>query len=317
MQPEGPEYLAGKKFSQENLDLFWYFVRERHLVWHRRFVLNLPQGRWTRDAILRTVRFTNIYRNLDRGTVFLFDHVLADLDSDNPRDSIEILWVVIAYRLLNNADTFASVPIPSLCQYPSSPFHKELISYQKASGNSAVTTAHITCQLGLVPGSRLENYKIILDEVCKALLKGIWGKQVLWATSPLACWKTLREEHGIGPFLAYEILTDLIELKMLPFDHDQWANIGPGALFGLRLIFPYKYKKDLLRELYTLRDMQVKSLGKDFPYWQRRKLTLRDIEHAVCEFGKYHRMKFGYGKQRQRYLQPSSMWDELKKKVVF
>ncbi len=50
-----------EELNQENLDLFFNFMNERHNIWHRRFVKKLPREEWTNDSILKVTKYTNIY----------------------------------------------------------------------------------------------------------------------------------------------------------------------------------------------------------------------------------------------------------------
>ena len=61
--------LSKKKVIPEMLVAFFLFIRERHLIWERRHT-NMPPKQWTDNKILKEHWFTNIYRELDRGTAF-------------------------------------------------------------------------------------------------------------------------------------------------------------------------------------------------------------------------------------------------------
>jgi hypothetical protein len=150
---------------------------------------------------------------------------------------------------------------------------------------------------------------------------------------------TLEEAHKyltllpyIGPFMAYEALTDLRHTCYFRQAEDihSWANPGPGAFRGLRrlLNLPVEKRQDksvpggkkaaiammrqLLRnanahlQLATPRQMETyvvspvtfgKKYGKKgiLP-----RLEMRDIEHSLCEFDKYERARTGVGGKMKR-----------------
>ncbi|MDR7455642.1 MAG: putative DNA base hypermodification protein, partial [Armatimonadota bacterium] len=81
---------------------FWAFVAERQRVWHRRHVENRPPP-WTDDPILRSYRFANVYRELDRGTRYLHDVLVPAFGAAAPPDK---LWVSLVYRVVNRRETF-------------------------------------------------------------------------------------------------------------------------------------------------------------------------------------------------------------------
>src|SRR5690348_3648568 len=87
-----------------NLDAFYRFMYERHMIWHRRFKLGLPPP-WTKDPILRDLKFTNVYRELDRGTLWYLNNV-AETYKD---ELLDLLWLTVMYRLLNKVETFEKV----------------------------------------------------------------------------------------------------------------------------------------------------------------------------------------------------------------
>ena len=81
---------------------FWWFVCERQAIWHRRFV-ELRET-WTDDPILRDCHFTNVYRELDRGTMWFYKQLTAKrLSAENPP---ALLWCSVVYRLVNRLETF-------------------------------------------------------------------------------------------------------------------------------------------------------------------------------------------------------------------
>lgn len=45
------------------------------------------------------------------------------------------------------------------------------------------------------------------------------------------------------------------------------------------------------RILTALQDPIFETLGLQFPYWKGKRLTLKEIEHALCEYSKYHRLE--------------------------
>jgi hypothetical protein len=64
----------GKDLTHAEESLFWYWISERHSIFLRR-----QEGKpkpWTDDPILRDYKFTNPFRENDRGTVWLRENFL-------------------------------------------------------------------------------------------------------------------------------------------------------------------------------------------------------------------------------------------------
>jgi hypothetical protein len=107
----------------------------------------------------------------------------------------------------------------------------------------------------------------------------------------------LKATYGVGNFMAYEIVTDLRHTRVLcdATDTMTWANVGPGALRGLRRLDAHVRPSGGVARMKYLLDVSPEHL----PGVPR--LELRDIEHSLCEFDKYCRVKFGEGRPRSKY----------------
>ena len=117
-------------------------------------------------------------------------------------------------------------------------------------------------------------------------------------------WKWFKSQKGIGDFLSYEIVSDLRHTKYL---HDApdimtWANAGPGALRGLTRLWGYQPKtqrisgyafpkQNALDEMYKLLIRSNEARWElNTPAWE-----MREVEHWLCEFDKYCRIRLGQG----------------------
>jgi hypothetical protein len=105
----------------------------------------------------------------------------------------------------------------------------------------------------------------------------------------------------MGPFMAYEVVTDLRHTAILENAPDihTWANAGPGARRGLNRVFGKDYGRDDvvgMRELLKLsRYMWPSQIeGVMQPRWE-----MREVEHSLCEFDKYERARLGQGRPKQ------------------
>ena len=117
-------------------------------------------------------------------------------------------------------------------------------------------------------------------------------------------WQWFRSQRGIGDFLAYEIVSDLRHTKYLRDAPDimTWANAGPGALRGLTRLWGYQPKtrqisgysfpkKNALEAMQTLLEKSQEARWElHTPPWE-----MREVEHWLCEFDKYERIRLGQG----------------------
>ena len=106
------------------------------------------------------------------------------------------------------------------------------------------------------------------------------------------CFLLLKSITNIGPFVAWQICCDFLELRMINYDENTWTCLGPGAKLGPMRIFTLKSERDelpLAQRVTKIVDYGFKALGLQFPYFLIRKQTPKNIEHPLCEYDKYFR----------------------------
>lgn len=122
--------------------------------------------------------------------------------------------------------------------------------------------------------------------------------------------EVLRGYPFMGPFMAYEVVTDLRHTPMLAQAPDimTWASAGPGAARGLaRLIgveldhFRYGSAKDQGKMIALMRCLLQHSQDPDLWPAEWKTWEMREVEHTLCEFDKYQRALLGEGRPRQLY----------------
>lgn len=124
-------------------------------------------------------------------------------------------------------------------------------------------------------------------------------------------WNWLRNFPFLGDFMAYEIVTDLRHTALLEKAPDiyTWANPGPGAMRGLNRLHgrPLNFrqkKQEFIREMRELLEKIDDMRTEAAHVWPHRigfDVEMRDIEHTLCEFDKYERVRLGEGKMKQVY----------------
>jgi hypothetical protein len=321
--------LLPKKYaaSAKNVAAFLAFVHKRQMVWKAR-----SEGQpkpWTEDRLLSRYLFCNIYRELDRGTIYFRAAVEAVLpplptascatgggggvgggdDGASLEHLQRLLWLSIVYRLMNKIETFelwsrsrigrtagkgekgprAKVPAVEDLE----PFAK-FLKAQRKKGVVLFTSAH------QVMG--LDRYVATLRAV-RAQLPKLAQRLHANRADLRACFETLQALPNVGPFFAWQVVCDLIEEPRLLADGvaNTWCQLGPGAKRGLARIFPHALlcgaadaELDASLALVQVHRAAFAALDLPFPYFDGRPLTLKEVEHALCEFEKYcNHMKGG------------------------
>jgi len=293
------------RVNKEAFEQFWSFIYERQRIWYRRFV-KMRERPWTKDPILVRSKYTNVYRELDRGTIYLKENIL-----DKNKSLHETLWEICVYRLLNKVETFQHVGIISLEDYHGKKRDKWFASLAELrdSGATIWTSAHITLQSSF-KHDRLENYRMFLDKLHPHIIDLAY---TAGNTNDIQeFFKAMKGEFGFGPFTAYEVATDVAYIDDVEFSENDWANPGPGCQLGLRIIYPRSSSSDDFQAgMVRLRDGQKRYFKRyDLNFkkirpivnGKSRWLSLRNIEHSLCEYGKYHKQVLGVGKARMIFV---------------
>lgn len=282
----------------------WSYMKERELIRRRRAEgLEWP---WTEDPILQEYKFTNVKREYDRVTLHYLDWIrgLWPADGSDP-STLLVVFNTIGYRLLNWPDTMEDVGLAWDWGEGSAGLGKWTrrlrLRYEK--GLRTYTGAYM---LGaeLIHGqpkylSTIHSLDAAWEYLCSTRGKHAMSLGTLEDLANGLVQNVVR----VKGFIAYEVVTDLSYhiLSDAP-DKNTWANVGPGAIRGLNRCLSNRVKKRMKQE--EALDWMMSFYSALKPKWSAEfgtELTLRDIEHSLCEFDKYERVRLGQGKPRQRY----------------
>ena len=244
---------------------------------------------WTEDKILREFNFTNAFREKDKPTVWFRENIRDPL-----KDSHDVYMATVIFRWFNLIETGETLLRHNLhVDWDPQKAYEAIIPQDKW-----ITGAYMIKS----PTGRNK-----VKGVCQTI-STVWEgrahflRKTPWASLEKMCY-FLEGYPFLGPFLAYEIVTDLRHTCIgdEALDINTWANAGPGAMRGLNRIFgrelTYVSKRhDWCSEMRKLLDISDLYLEKGVGT-----LELRDIEHSLCEFDKYERVRNGQGQPRSKY----------------
>lgn len=286
---------------------FFEFARERHAIYLRRAAgQSWP---WTENYFLQTYRFTNVFREFDKNTVWLRENV-RELERDK-----YLLPAIVLFRWTNRITTGEAL----FCQY----VEKDRTAWElyrwKRDPEILIQAVRAYCGRGpYVTGAyiitsltgydklegvirmfdnfyRADEWRHVTDKLLRAR-----GRTPLQET-----WDWLRTVPYMGTFHSYEVVSDLrhTSLHRHAHDVDTWANPGPGALRGLERIYGQRHTHE--EAIVRMRDLLSLSRNRDiwpadWPRWE-----LREVEHTLCEFDKYERVRLGEGRPRSVYRMPT------------
>lgn len=315
--------------SHTGADAFFDYARERYAVYLRR-VAGEPAP-WTQDPILQSHRFCNVYRELDRTTQWFRRHV-----RDSLRDKPEVLLATVVFRWFNRITTGEAIFCQTRLDTvpPGATAWDEFLGSGDVRVLGEAVRAHCGPKGPYVTGSYTINTRSAglgltkLEGVLK-LIEMWLDKHPEWREYALQCHRNNGKNSleafcewaagpCLGPFMTYEVACDLRYTALLENAPDRltWANLGPGAKRGLnRVYFREDYPVESpITEAQALKWMsELLQMSRDARFWpqggkvdqQRAKNAvewprweMREVEHTLCEFDKYERVRRGQGRPR-------------------
>jgi len=264
---------------------FWRFVRERHRIYKRRQAgWDRP---WTQEPILRDYFFTNVYRELDPGTVFIRE--MLQEHRDQPlRDK---LFNTMLYRLAMRERSFAQLGWQQVAHFDVADVRRWLGQHDQPFHNAY----NISNQ-----GKSKPKHVVVANTA------GDWLQwlphdlpQEAQTREGFITW--LRKARGVGPFLATQVLADLVYDQHVPLPRDGYVELGPGARRGLANIQHGPEHRDPLPASQAQEVLTVvcENQSAEHDGALPKALTRMNAQNCACEFSKWSR-----GGGRRRYHGP-------------
>lgn len=281
-------------------DRFFEYARKRYRIKLRRDA-GQPAP-WTADPILQRYRFCNVFREDDRTTTWFRENIRQPL-----RDSPHVFWATILFRWFNRVEVgklllseglagtdgrFQPTRIKDALRtyMPTGPWVTGAYMVKTPAGADKVSGV-LWCLGQIYPDvehlvARVEPGESTLEGLCAVL----------------------QAYPYMGPFMAYEVATDLRHTALFDCAPDirTWANPGPGAARGLGRIFhndPNNYNRHSILHLQSMQVGMQQLLAMvetewsvEWPPWE-----MREVEHTLCEFDKYERARLGEGRPKQLF----------------
>jgi hypothetical protein len=325
------------KFCDANCKDFFGFMTERQEIWHRRFIEKKPRELWTANEVLKKTKYTNVYRQLDRGSLWSIQYVMGAVKRENFKTHFEyfrtLLFNITMYKVCNRIESFEVTGIPAdIENFNFLRFHKRIMNYNKHS--PVTTSAHLTCPtpfgLSKAEGFLMSVASLMVNidnttKKCLDLFEEYENKKAGLSEEEDKVFRTecgaklfniVKENRCVGVFVAYEIYCDLCYTGAIPFNTNDFVNIGPGAIEGTRMIYPSAKTKaeklDCILKLWRTQGKKFAKYNLDFKYYDKfepvaGELSLRSIEHSLCEYSKYFLQCRNEGKVRMIYNQATAV----------
>lgn len=279
--------IAGRRMHPTPVfDTYWRFAAERQAIYMAR--LNGDAGPWTADPILASHRFTNCYRAADRVSQYL----IREVTYSGPQDFAEVTFRTLLFKVFNRVSTWElllhRIGAPSWGNYSHYEYDR-VLSDAFAAGRRLYSAAYVMAPPRLGETRKHSNHLRLIELIMR---KGL-PDRLQSVTSMADAYALLRDQPGIGKFLAFQFLIDLNYSDGLSFDEMDFVVPGPGALDGIRKCFGPAadgVEADIIRYMAEHQDEHFARLGLTFEGLRGRRLQLIDCQNLFCEVDKYARV---------------------------
>jgi hypothetical protein len=243
---------------------------------------------WTDDPVLSEYRFTNAYRASDRVSQYLIRHVAYAGDCDFR----EVVFRVLLFKLFNRVATWkllkATFGDVRLSEFDVARYD-QVMTRAFAAGTRLYSAAYI-----MPPADRGSTRKHTTHlRLLQRMVDDRLPERLADCGSMATGFELLAAYRGLGPFRAYQLVTDLNYSSVLDFSEMEFVKAGPGARSGIEKCFIDSggyTAEDLIRWTADRQTEELTRRGLDFADLWGRPLQLIDCQNLFCEVDKYARV---------------------------
>lgn len=298
------------KLIEERLEKFFDIAYERHMIYVKKEILK-EEKPWTDDPIFQTNRFCNVFRKIDKVSQYLINNVIK------PNENNDLLYKgIIIAKVYNRISTISRLIKEDVL------FPVTHMDYQRLmdvlvdivdSGNPVFTSSYTVnpLQINKIYYPKYLTGIVIAKQLDEKL--GDLDLKLSYCISMQSVFNDLLKITGIGKFNAYEYVTDFCYAdrywaKIRPKDYYTWGNFTIGSLRGLKRLVglsPHaKVKLDVPKLTQEILERWTKDHTQNYPFHEAFRmfddLSMREVEHWLCEYDKYMRIFNGETKRLKR-----------------
>ncbi|RKH68503.1 hypothetical protein D7W81_12390 [Corallococcus aberystwythensis] len=286
-------------------DTYWRFAVERQEVFFRRLSGSAPP--WTEDHVLRSFRFTNVYRASDRVSQYLIRRVIYE----GSQEEEEVFFRVLLFKLFNRIETW------ELLEARLGPLTWKSFDFERADallgaaiqGGVRLYSAAYIMPSPLFGAARKHTNHL---ELLRRMMEDHAPRKVFSARSLREIFQVLRSYPSLGDFLAFQFTVDLNYSELTRFEESDFVVAGPGARSGIGKCFSDTGglgEDEVIHEVTRMAGQELDRLGLRFRNLWGRDLQPIDCQNLFCEVDKYSRVMHpeatpdgGRTRIKQRYV---------------
>lgn len=269
-------------------DTYWHFAAERLAMFYRR--RRDAIGPWTSDPILRSYRFTNVFRATDRVSQYLIREV--QYRSDRSQDPSEVFFRTLLFKIFNKIETWEAL---EAAHGPLSWRRIDLDALDRTldvlykSREPVYSAAYIMPAPHFGRERKHSNHLALIARMMADRLPD----RLRRAPDLKSVYEYILSYPGLGPFLAFQYAIDLNYSSLLEFDEAAFVIAGPGALDGISKCFSTtggRSPEALIHWVTERQHHEFAERGLNFPGLYGRPLQPIDCQNLFCEVSKYTRV---------------------------
>ena len=273
-------------------DLYWQFAAERQRVFIRRLFNERPP--WTTDPILLSYKFTNAYRASDRVSQYLIRNVIYR--DDLPQTNDELFFRIVLFKLFNRISTWEALED---ALGPITWHAYDFLKYDAVLSSLLSARQPIYSPAYMMPSGnrhwgyqrKHQNHLAMLNQ----MIEDYVPSRLATTTRMQEGFEILESYPTLGPFLSYQLITDINYSELVDYSEMEFVVPGPGAVSGLRKCFTDSgglNDAELIRFVCDRQDLEFQRLNLNFIDLWGRPLQLIDCQNLFCEIDKYSRVAF-------------------------
>ncbi len=269
-------------------DAYWRFAAERLAILYRR--RNNPIGPWTADPILRTYRFTNVFRATDRVSQYLIREV--QYRPDRSQEPMEVFFRTLLFKIFNKIETWEAL---EAVQGPLAWRAVDLEALDRTLTSLLRQGRRIYSAAYIMPAplfGRERKHSNHLALIARMMADRL-PDRLVEAPDLQSVYKRILDYPGLGPFLAFQYAIDLNYSTLLDFEESEFVVAGPGALDGISKCFSStggRSPEAIIRWVTDRQEAEFSARGLEFKGLYGRPLQPIDCQNIFCEVSKYTRV---------------------------
>ena len=216
-------------------DAYWYFAAERQRIFYRK-IRRSNRSVLSDDPIFQDFKFTNSYRASDRVSQYLIRHVIYPEEERYSHE--DTFFRILLFKLFNKIETWCALEeeFGDLClrRYNFEEFDA-FLNERHGAGERIYAAAYIMPSAGRVFGhaKKHSNHLALIEW----MLDQRYPDRLSSCETMSEGFDLLSEAPSLGPFLAYQFVTDVNYSEVTNFSEMEFVVPGPGALDGISKCF--------------------------------------------------------------------------------